>query len=757
MSAPDEDDPREDGPHKDGPDKEGPDKGPEADPKADAPSGQPSDQPPVADGDDDDAQTRIAPLPIPASDPGQPGDDDDDLTLFSPPPASGGAEGTQAPETPDSSLAPLPAPRTASVQNADEAPASTAIPVGIGTLINNNYEIREVLKSGGMGEVYRGIEIGTGDPVAIKAILPELAEDEKAGLLFKREARTLRQLADEAIVRYYNYVHDRALDRYFLVMEFIEGVPLSDHMKSQGKLPVPAVFTLLKRLSKGLSKAHEQDVIHRDLSPDNVMLSNGDVSQARLIDFGIAKSNVVTEGTMHGQFAGKLKYVAPEQLGHYGGKIEPATDIYGLGLLSAAAAIGEPLNMGGSIVEAVQSRQSVPDLSAVPEALRPILSHMLEPEPGRRPASMEEVRRMLENPALIPAQYRAGLPPPPALEATARGTLAPVSAPPVTPPPPGLQMPMMAGGTTTRPPVAAKTVPPAPAREETDGGGGKALGLLMLAFAVVCAGVGFVAWQSGMLGGRAEQPEAPPDEQIATTTGIPAPQSSTRAGFLSAFDSGACTYLGRVPAGPNAGMIEGYSRTGSDFPGLPVAYEEKFGARPAILPRAVTAEQCPALDFARALQGRGREAPQLQMSTDRITSGEAIRARIDGTAAQGVWAALITPAGGVFNLTGRLSDPVGGQRSLSFGLNLNQGAEAVPQLVLIVESDRPLVHTANAADGSSAADLLPLVLDEIAGRGGAASASLGYVMLEPPAAEPEEEQTGTDDTEQPEDDTSAGE
>lgn len=686
----------------------------------------------------DDGRTRIAPQP-PG---GQVSDNaEDDRTKFSPPPASA-QDSTDAPQqgTAPGSIAPLPTPRTSATLTG-AAPGTQTTAIGIGTLVNNNYEIREVLKSGGMGEVYRGVEIGTGDPVAIKAILPELAEDEKAGLLFKREARTLRQLADDAIVRYYNYVHDRDLDRYFLVMEFLEGIPLSDHMQTHGALPVPQVFTLLKRLSKGLAKAHAQDVIHRDLSPDNVMLAGGDVAEARLIDFGIAKSNVVKEGTMHGQFAGKFKYVAPEQLGHHGGLITPSTDVYGLALLASAASMGQALDMGGSIVEAVKAREQIPDLSGVPEPLRPILSHMLEPDPVHRPASMDVVQQMLENPNLIPAKYRAGLPPPPPMEITGRGTLSPAT--PATPPP-GLQMPMMGGATTAAPlPSTTQTTSqPMPLSEPEERGGGGAVKLLLAAFVVISAGVGFIAWQSGMLGDpqTGADPE-PTSEQPAQVAGIPAPQATTRAGFLAGFDSGECTYLARVAVGRNAGMIEGYSTTGNAFPGLPVAYEEQFGARPAILPREITAEQCAALEFARAVQGRGREAPQMLFPADRITSGQAIRARISGTVGQAVWAALITPAGGVFNLTERVSEPVGGERSLSFGLNLNEGAEAVPQLVLVVTSDSPLTRAATAADGSAAAELLPLVLEEIAGRGGAASASLGYVLLEPPepAAEVEPE------------------
>lgn len=712
----------------------------------------------MSGGDEqDDDRTRIVPLPVtPAKDDGPPSSEDDDATQFAAPLPDPDDPGEETDENPASAPSEEDVEETRFVQRMPpvagpppplDPPRTTSIPVDgmggaatvtVGTLVNNNYEITAVLKSGGMGEVYRGVEIGTGDPVAIKAILPELAEDEKAGLLFKREARTLRQLADEAIVRYYNYVHDRELDRYFLVMEFIEGVPLSDHIETHGPVPPTAARTLLKRLAKGLAKAHAQDVVHRDLSPDNVMLPDGLVGEARLIDFGIAKSNVVTEGTMHGQFAGKFKYVAPEQLGHYDGRIGPATDIYGLALLICAAVLGRPLDMGGSIVEAVQSRQAIPDLSAVPEELRPILSHMLEPDPMARPVSMDEVRRLLEQPELIPAKYRAGMPMPPAMDFTRRGgTVSPTaSGPSFTTPPPGLQVPMgaqiAASGTQTglgRTP-STTTMPPAPV-PEPDRTGSRLLLAMAVVFVAILGGAGWYAFTEGLIGGAdvvADQTGTPP-----ATGGIPQPQTTTREGFLAGFDTGPCTYMARIGTGPNAGQIEGFSTTGDGFAGLPAAYEEKFGARPSVVPREVTQAQCAALDFARAVQGRGRVPVQMALSAETIASGDALNAQMAVPGDQSVWVVLISPRGAVYNLTGRLSEPVGGQRSLNFGLNLAQGQQAAPQLILAVASDTPLARAAAAQDGTQAAALLPLILEEIANRDGAATAALAHVLLTPAA------------------------
>jgi serine/threonine-protein kinase len=378
--------------------------------------------------------------------------------------------------------------------------------------------------------------------------------------------------------------------------------------------------------------------------------------------------------------------------------------------------------MGSSIVEAVQSRQSIPNLSGLPAGLVPIVSHMLEPNPARRPASMDELRSMLENPALIPLQYREGLPPPPAIELTGRGPMPTV--PPLTNPPPGLQVPTARfGHTTTR-----TTIPPLdPVKPERSWGGSLAALVLLAGL----GGGGWYAWQSGLLDpfiATAGEIEGVAAEVVE---GIPEPDTNTRDGFLAAVDTGPCTLTTRVAAGANAGMIEGYSSTGERFGGLPVAYEEKFGARPAILPREVTVDQCAALDFARALQGREHPPVTFQMFSEEVRSGEEIQGQIRTAGEQAIWPVLVAPNGGIYNLSDQVSAPVNWQRSMRFAMNLEAGSSPVPQVVLVVSSDKPLTLAATAEPGALAAELLPLVLDEIARSGGAASASLAYVLLTP--------------------------
>ncbi len=263
--------------------------------------------------------------------------------------------------------------------------------VPVGTQLNGIYEIEKRIAMGGMGEVYVGKLIQTGDRVAIKMILPEHANNEIILDLFRKEASTLHNLYHEAIVRYYVFSVDPVLNRPYLAMEFAGGPALGDRLVDGGPLNQPEMAVLCRRVAGGLHAAHKLGIIHRDISPDNVILVDGDVERAKIIDFGIAKSTS-SEGTLIGSgFAGKLNYVSPEQLGLEGGDVTGKSDIYSLGLVFAEAVIGRPLPMGGSQVEVIEKRRTVPDLSAVPEWIRPLIEAMIQPDPANRPADMEAV------------------------------------------------------------------------------------------------------------------------------------------------------------------------------------------------------------------------------------------------------------------------------------------------------------------------------------------------------------------------------
>ena len=150
--------------------------------------------------------------------------------------------------------------------------------------LNGIFEIDRHIASGGMGEIYRGHVIETGDPVAIKVMRTDLGDNATALALFRKEASALHYIHHEAIVRYYIFSHDPGTGRHYLAMEFVDGQPLSELLE-RGPLGFEAVCVLKERLAAGLNAAHQHGIVHRDLSPDNVLIPAGDLANAKIIDF----------------------------------------------------------------------------------------------------------------------------------------------------------------------------------------------------------------------------------------------------------------------------------------------------------------------------------------------------------------------------------------------------------------------------------------------------------------------------------------
>lgn len=263
--------------------------------------------------------------------------------------------------------------------------------IAVGARLNNIYVVRRLLARGGMGEVYEGVNSLTEERVAIKVILPHLANNPSVQAMFRKEARTLTELSHSALVQYRVLAEEPALGVLYIVTEFIDGVSLADQFglatPTEGEL-----IALTRRLAEGLRVAHGLQKIHRDLSPDNILLPGGRLSEAKIIDFGIAKDLQASTGTVVGDgFAGKLSYVAPEQFGDYGREIGPWTDVYSLGLVLLGLQAGRSVDMGATLVDAIEKRRKGVDLSALPERLRPLFGRMLAPDPAHRFRSMDEV------------------------------------------------------------------------------------------------------------------------------------------------------------------------------------------------------------------------------------------------------------------------------------------------------------------------------------------------------------------------------
>lgn len=352
------------------------------------------------------------------------GDEDDtpqqppaeDRTVFSP---ATGFAATPPPPEPSASPPAGSAPGSAQGFASAPSPSGEARRIQVGDVLNHIFEVRRFIGRGGMGEVFEGINVNSEERVAIKGILPHLAADEAVIAMFRKEAKTLTRLTHPALVQYRVLAQEPQIGVFYIVTEFIDGQNLSDILREINASPADLAM-LTKRLAQGLAAAHSLGAIHRDISPDNVMLEAGKLDLAKVIDFGIAKDLDAGSATIVGDgFAGKLNYVAPEQLGDFDRAVGPWTDVYSLGLTMLAVARGKDVDMGGTLVDAVDKRRAGPDLSPIPDALRPVFEKMLKPNPAERVRSMDEVIQLLANPSL--ASLPAAAPPsPPKAGATAK-------------------------------------------------------------------------------------------------------------------------------------------------------------------------------------------------------------------------------------------------------------------------------------------------------------------------------------------------
>ncbi|MCQ0969399.1 serine/threonine protein kinase (plasmid) [Paracoccus sp. TK19116] len=582
-------------------------------------------------------------------------------------------------------------------------------PVTTGSLINNNYRVRAMLSQGGMGEVYRAENIFTGDPVAVKIVLPTLARDEGIIALFKREARILGQLNDDALVRYHNFVLDDGLGRYCLIMEFIDGTTLWDHVDVNGPLRAQDALRLMARLARGLEKAHARGVIHRDLSPDNVMLRQDKIDDPVIIDFGIARAADMSEGQLAGRFAGKYKYVSPEQIGHFGGEVGPRADIYGMALMIAAVLRGDPLPMGGSAEEAAAARRGLPNLSGLPHEVYPLLQYMLQPDPAMRPHDMGEVADMALDPTRIPLAFRHPL--------WGETSAAPIrggggSLPSLTGAPREPLRPVAREGTIDAPEPRRKN------RRRTLAATGAVAALAFGGLVVLNL-----------------KPDAPPQtttpiaqDQQATT--LPGRDIETEAGFLAGFDLGPCTLVQRSVTGLATPTLSVLSNRDVETDGLAKAFAERFGAAPDITTGRIAAGQCAALDFVRTLQGRAEAPPILSLDSDRMTAGGAIAGRLREARGRPLWLFLVEPGGGIHDLSSRAIAQADGSFVFSFGMAEQVTDGPSPQLIIALTSREPLIAPAVAASGAPANELLSRVLNEITAAGGYASADIAMFTLE---------------------------
>jgi eukaryotic-like serine/threonine-protein kinase len=629
--------------------------------------------------------------------------------------------------------------------------------LGPGTRLNGIYEIERLIAVGGMGEIYKGRAIETGDAVAIKTIRPDLASNEAALALFRKEAAALHNLFHEAIVRYYVFSVDPVLRAPYLAMEYVDGEPLSELLK-QGPLGAEAVRVLQRRLASGLQAAHELGIIHRDVSPDNVILPAGQVQRAKIIDFGIARSTLLGEATVIGSgFAGKYAYVSPEQLGLYGGEVTARSDIYSLGLVLAQALTGRPLDMGGTQAEVVEKRRRVPDLSGLDPGLRPLIERMLQPKPADRIATMAEVaawQPVMRAPKrkTVPLNLGGGL----AAAAIAGAVilvLPQIRSPQLSASPPG-QSSDVPNGASSVPTLQAAPDPSPPPRNSTPAGGEAAQGAADLRprqdpatatppssaaqdvrppLTAEMPPVTPTVAPGDMSAGRQQAAQANVPVIIPPANPSPAEPASLApaeriARYVRDYEGGDCFFLTPTSLGSSLALLEGFGTSPTPFEAFDQAFKLANGFEAQISVRLITDAQCPAVSFMRKVGIDAARAPKLQIASFTVRGTDPLSGTVDDAGGRHVDVLLVSDDGYAYSLA-EYTKREGGTAKFSLRLKGTSGQRPKPQMVLAIASPQPLTLL-NTAKPIAADSLFPLLIDEARAQGMTLDLAVKYFRLE---------------------------
>jgi serine/threonine-protein kinase len=518
---------------------------------------------------------------------------------------------------------------------------------------------------GGMGEIYKSHEIQTGTAVAIKMLLPEMGENEAALALFRKEASALHYLMHDAIVRYFVFTVEPVLQRPYLAMEFVDGRSLADIL-DEGPLTLEALLRLMRRVASGLNAAHERGIIHRDVSPDNIIVPQGDVARAKIIDFGIARSTQIGDATIIGSgFAGKHNYVSPEQIGLFGGDVTAKSDIYSFGLVLFYALTGQKLDMGGTQFQLVEKRRRVPDLGAVDARIRPLLEKMLQPDPDDRPTMAEIENWSVGSPSKLPNK------PIERTKDTAveRAALKPARS-------------WIRYGVVT----AAVLL--------LIGGSGVAYYKYVWSVPVATTPRPLAPLNQNPLALNPSTPGPIPDDAPAPTPKLPT-ETPNRGDvvrrFIQQFDGGDCFFMTPVAVSASAAVVEGFGASTAPFDLLDKAFKKSQGFEASIGVRLVTPPQCPAITFLNRLRVDGVRSPRISLGSVKLRPGETLVGNIENFANRVVELLLVADNGQVQNMSYLLKP---GTDALSFAIDIPRSDDTAsgpqPQLVMAVATPRVL-------------------------------------------------------------------
>ena len=205
----------------------------------------------------------------------------------------------------------------------------------IGRLLDNRYEILEVIGTGGMAVVYKARDHRLKRLVAVKILKDEYSQDDEFRRRFKAESQAVAMLSHPNIVSVYDVNSTDGVD--YIVMELIDGITLKQYMERRGQLNWRETLHFSLQIAKALEHAHSRGIVHRDIKPHNIMiLKDGSVKVA---DFGIARISSA-QNTLTREAMGSVHYISPEQA--KGGKVDYRSDLYSLGVVMYEMLTGRP-------------------------------------------------------------------------------------------------------------------------------------------------------------------------------------------------------------------------------------------------------------------------------------------------------------------------------------------------------------------------------------------------------------------------------
>jgi serine/threonine-protein kinase len=260
-------------------------------------------------------------------------------------------------------------------------------------LLAGRYRLTDRIAAGGMGEVWRGEDDLLNRSVAVKLLPTGRAGDEAFLARFRAEARYAASLSHPGIARVYDYGESAEFGGAYLVMELVNGEPLSAILARAGRLSPDATLDIVSQAARALDAAHQAGIVHRDIKPGNLLVAAGGTT--KITDFGIATAVAAAQAshlTETGMVMGTAMYVSPEQA--TGAQVTEASDIYSLGVVAFECLAGHPPFTASEplAIAFAHKHEPVPALPPdVPQPVSDLVYHMLAKTPQERPGSVRLV------------------------------------------------------------------------------------------------------------------------------------------------------------------------------------------------------------------------------------------------------------------------------------------------------------------------------------------------------------------------------